>query len=189
MPTLGVPADMIPKLLDLFAAESALPVSQFVGPGGPVGAATGPKPMTQADIDLGRQIFMGAKALTKGGPACIACHQVPGVPALGGGRLGPDLTGAYGRLGGQAALTTWLGAPASNTMKPVFATRALTPEEAHALVSFLKATGARGGAAPASMGNFVLLGLLGMTIGLMVFDFAWKKRFRAVRRPLVRGAQ
>ncbi len=184
MPTLGVQPAMVGALIDLIAAESALPRSQFAGA---ATAGAGPRLMTPEDVETGRRIFMGSKLLTKGGPSCISCHQVRGVAALGGGRLGPDLTGAYARLGGQAALTSWFSSPASVTMKPVFATHPITPDEAHALVSYLKVAGARGGTASSSMVNFVLLGLLGMAIGLVVIDLAWNKRFRAVRRPLVRG--
>ena len=186
MPTLGVQPDMIASLIDLLAAESALPVSQFVGAGGAAGGA-GPRPMTPADADLGRKLFMGQLSLTKRGPACLSCHQVRGIGALGGGNLGPDLTGVYARLGGQVALTSWLGSPASVTMKPVFAQHPLTEDEAHALVSYFKVAGARGGSARNSMVNFVLLGLIGLAVGLVIVDLAWKNRFRAVRRPLVRG--
>jgi mono/diheme cytochrome c family protein len=184
MPSLGVQPDMVNALIDLITAESALPRSQFAGAGA---AGAGPRVMTPADVEAGRRIFMGAKLLENGAPSCIACHQVRGVAALGGGRLGPDLTGVYARLGGQIALTSWLNAPASVTMKPVFEDRAITADEAHALVSYLRVAGARGGSAPSSMVNFVLLGLLGMAIGLVVIDLAWNRRFRAVRRPLVRG--
>lgn len=187
MPTLGVQPDMVNALIDLIAAESALPRSQFAGAAAAGGA--GPRLMTPADVDLGRRLFMGDRLLTKGGPACISCHQVRGVAALGGGRLGPDLTGVYARLGGQAPLTSWLESPASVTMKPVFKDHPITTDEAHALVSYLKIAGARGGTAPASMVNFVLLGLLGMSVGLVIIDLAWKRRFSAVRRPLVRGEQ
>jgi mono/diheme cytochrome c family protein len=185
MPTLGIAPEVIDALIDLIAAESALPRSQFIGAAAAGGA--GPRPMTDADVALGRKLFMGSKLLAKRGPSCISCHQVRGVGALGGGRLGPDLTGVYARLGGQAALTSWLGSPASATMKPVFEGRPITPDEAHALASYLKVAGARGGSAAPSMVSFVLLGLLGMAVGLVVLDLAWNKRFRAVRRPLVRG--
>lgn len=185
MPTLGIAPDMIDALIDLIGAESALASSQFVGAAAAGGA--GPRPMTAADVALGRQLFMGSKLLAKRGPSCISCHQVRGVGALGGGRLGPDLTGVYARLGGQTAVTSWLGSPASATMKPIFQDKAITPDEAHALVSYLKVAGARGGSASPSMVSFVLMGLLGMAVGLVVLDLAWNKRFRAVRRPLVRG--
>lgn len=189
MPTLGVQPDMVNALIDLLAAESALPVSQFAGAAAAGGAGAGPRLMTPRDVERGRTLFLGQVRLTKGGPACVSCHQTRGIGTLGGGRLGPDLTGVYARLGGQAALTSWLGNPASVTMKPVFATHPITPDEAHELVSYFKVVGARGGAAPTSMFNFVILGLIGMAGGLFVFDLAWKNRFRAVRRPLVRGEQ
>ena len=37
--------------------------------------------------------------------------------------------------------------------------------------------------------TFLLLGLGVAAAGLAVFDGAWHKRFRAVRRPLVKGQQ
>ena len=111
---------------------------------------------------------------------------------LGGGRLGPDLTRVYERLSGRKTLAAWLAAPATPTMGAVFKNHALTPEEILPLVAVFE-QGARNGGEDDSSAliTFLLFGLGGAVAGLVVFDTAWKRRFRAVRAPLVakrRGA-
>ena len=61
-------------------------------------------------------------------------------PALGGGRLGPDLTNVYERLKGRAALSAWLMAPGTETMQPIFKNHPLSAEEIHALVAYFEST-------------------------------------------------
>src|SRR3989337_709452 len=56
-------------------------------------AGWGPHPGPVA----GRALFTGARRLENGGPACMSCHSVAGLGALGGGALGPDLTLAYNK--------------------------------------------------------------------------------------------
>ncbi len=56
--------------------------------------------------------FLAQQRLEAGGAACISCHSMHDVAALGGGRLGPDLTNVYERLEGRKALSAWLVAPA-----------------------------------------------------------------------------
>ncbi|MBI2893610.1 MAG: c-type cytochrome [Deltaproteobacteria bacterium] len=179
----GVTPTVVGQLIDLMRAESALERSQFAG------MASAQRPLTRADEALGRALFSGARRLEAGGPPCMSCHTVRGLGALGGGRLGPDLTGTYGKLGGQQALATWLASPPSLTMQPVFKGHPLTPDEALGLVAYLKSAGSRGGAAETSSVNFVLLGLVGSIFSLVLFDFTWRRRFRAVRRPLVTGGK
>jgi len=106
----------------------------------------------------------------------------------GGGRLGPDLTQAFGRLQGRKNLASWLLAPPTPTMQPVFRKKALRSDEILPLVAYLEAS-AKAGGADDSAGplNFFLLGLGGTAAALIVFGSSWKTRFRAVRRPLVAG--
>ena len=60
----------------------------------------------------------------------------------------------------------------------------------HTLVAFFEDRAQRGGedTSPARL-NFFLIGLGGTVLALVGFDLAWRKRFRAVRRPLVKGAE
>ena len=181
MPSLpGIDATLAGKLYDLIEAESQREKSRFEG------IQVSDRPLTEADVAKGHELFWGSEAFAAGGPACVSCHAVAGLGGLGGGTLGPDLTGAYSRLEGRKALGAWLAAPPSPVMQPLFTGHELNEDEILAIVAFLK-DAAEGGEreADSSSLTFILLGI-GVCAGLLVvFDLAWRNRFRAVRRPLV----
>lgn len=183
MPTLpGMNPTLAAALLDLIGAESKLERSQFVG------LQISDQPFTAQEIALGRTIFLGRQPLANAGPPCLSCHTVGGLGGLGGGRLGPDLTRVYERMGSRRNLATWLSAPATATMQPLLRGRALQPSEVLAITAFLEDEAKRGGeAGTVPLLNFFLLGLGGAVLALWAFGAIWKGRFRAVRRPLVRG--
>jgi hypothetical protein len=131
-------------------------------------------------------MFLGNQRLANGGPSCVSCHSVNGIGVLAGGKLGPDLNAVFERLNGRKGLATWLSAPATSTMQAVFQDHPLEAEEILPLVAFL----ADMAVAPPESGQaatliFTLLGLAGTAVALVLFDAVWRKRFRAVRRPLV----
>jgi mono/diheme cytochrome c family protein len=181
MPSLpGIDATLAGKLYELIEVESAREKSRFEG------IKVSDRPLTEADVTAGRELFMGTADFAAGGPACVSCHTLAGIGGLGGGKLGPDLTGAYSRLEGRKALGAWLAAPPSPVMQPLFIGHELNEDEILALVAYLKAAAEQGEreADSASL-TFILLGI-GVCAGLLVvFDLAWRNRFRAVRRPLV----
>ena len=181
MPTIsGMDKARAEALLNMIDAESKLAKSQFAG------LQISDRPFTAADVAQGRDIFLGNRRLANGGPNCISCHTVRGLGGLGGGRLGPDLSRVYERLQGRKNLGAWLFAPATPTMGPVFRKQALKPEEILPLVAFFEDAAKKGGQdEPVGLLNLFLIGLGGAVIGLIAFDAAWKRRFRAVRRPLV----
>lgn len=182
-PIVGMTREQAEAILDLIAAESALEASQFAG------LDIGDEPFTAADIDLGRRLFRGDTRLANGGPSCLSCHTVAGLGGLGGGRLGPDLTRVYERLQGRKNLASWLLAPATVTMQPVYAKASLTNEEILPLVAFLEEE-ARTGKEDSTTAQvvFLLLGLAGAVVGFVVADTVWRGRLQGVRRALVRGA-
>jgi len=148
------------------------------------------RPFTSHDIAQGRAIFLGERTLVNAGPVCISCHTVKGNGALGGGRLGPDLTRVYERLQGRKNMAAWLFAPATPTMSSVFKQHGLKPEEILPLVAFFEDSARRGGQDDsAARLNFFLLGLGGAALGLVVMDAAWKHRYRSVRRTLVENSR
>jgi len=181
MPTVpGMTIDRAMNLLDLIEAESVLDKSQFAG------IQISDRPFTAEDIATGREIFLGIQRLTKRGAACVSCHSVNGIGVLAGGKLGPDLNAVFERLNGRKGLATWLSAPATPTMQAVYKDHPLDSEEILPLVAFF----ADKAVAPPESGQaatliFILLGLAGTAAALVLFDITWKKRFRAVRRPLV----
>ncbi len=176
----GLDRTLALKLVKLIAAESALERSQFAG------LQISDRPLTAADAKLGEELFRGAKPFANGAPVCVACHTVSGIGGLAGGRLGPDLTHAYDRLEGRKALSAWLAAPPSPVMQPVFREQALESEEILALVAYLKRSAESGEpVAAATTLEFLLAGFGGSAFLLLLFDFLWRKRYRATRRPLI----
>ena len=181
MPMLpGMTRERCENLLDLIGAESQLAESQFKG------LQISNQPFTDADRAKGRQIFRGRKRLEAGGAACIGCHSMHDLSALGGGRLGPDLTNVYERLKGRQALSAWLVAPATETMQPIFKKHPISRDEIHALVAYFEASAGESPAQPASSRMALLLmGLLGAVAVVFGFDAVWKRRFDGVRQRLV----
>ncbi|HYL81226.1 MAG TPA: cytochrome c [Candidatus Acidoferrum sp.] len=182
MPTLpGMTPARAGELLDLLEAESkqATPAA--------AGAAVSDKPFTPQDVALGRDLFLGIRPLAGRGPACGSCHTLGTLGGLGGGLLGPDLTRVYERLGGRKAVSAWLGAPATPTMQSVFRNKPLKPEEVLSLLAAIEDAAPRAPAPAGPSAGFLLLGFGGMALGLVGLQVSWRRRFRAVRRPLVRG--
>ncbi len=171
------------KLLDFIDAESTLPESQFMA------VEVDMDPFTPQDVLDGKDLFTGVKpfegtpADKKGGPSCISCHSMQGLSALGGGRLGPDLTIYFKD---RVSLSGWLGAPTSKTMQPIFKDKPLTKDEIRALVAYFESTAGSSPAEPTV--NRVALMLLSLALAavlLSALDAIWKRRFHSVRRTMV----
>ena len=158
-------------------------------------AASGKKAMderafTGADVERGKEIVLGSRQLAGGGAPCISCHTLHELPGLGGGRLGPDLTRSYQRLGGRSSMSTWLASPPTPTMQAAYRAHAFTPAEITSLVAYFESAAKQDAANPAPaqarpVVTFLLIGLGGSLAALVFMDEFWRKRFRAVRRPLV----
>jgi mono/diheme cytochrome c family protein len=185
MPTInGMSSDLAQALLKMLDAESKLPKSQFAG------TQLSDRPFTPADVVLGQMIFTGNHRLANAGPPCISCHTVRGAAALGGGRLGPDLTRVYERLQGRKGLGAWLAAPATPTMTSIFKKQALKPEEILPLLAFFESAAKGGGQDDSNASlTFFLLGMGGAGLGLLAINTAWRRRFRGVRRSLVENSR
>ena len=159
------------------ASENAAPVDE-------------PEPFIAADIAAGEDFFTGATSLRNGAPACNSCHTTVELGGWGGGALGPDLTQAYTRLGGRAALAGWLAMPASAIMQPIFGEQKLTKEEIHALVAFLQKESETGADAAAPVtASFLGAGVIAAIALLALFGLLWKGRYTATRIPMVEKAK
>ena len=134
------------------------------------------------DAESGRVLFIGGAQLANGGPACISCHNVAGVGALSGGTLGPDLTNVHERYGeaGLAAALTGLPFP---TMRGVYEEKPLTDDEAANLFAYF-AQSSQGTSEQVNL-SFVLIGLGGFLLLMLLFQLIWRKRLLGVRKPLV----
>jgi len=185
MPTVsGISRARAQALLDLIEAESKLEKSQFIG------LQISDRPFTPQETAAGWDLFKGKNRLANGGASCVSCHTVKGAGGLGGGRLGPDLTRVYERLQGRRGLAAWLLSPATPTMQSLFRTKPLQTEEILPLVAVLEDVAKKGGEdTSTAQFNFFLIGLGGAVLGLVFFDAIWRRRFRAVRRPLVHGEE
>jgi mono/diheme cytochrome c family protein len=172
------------RLLDLIDEESAKEESEFKG------IQISSEPFTARDVAAGRAIFLGTRKLADGGSACISCHAMHDLPALGGGRLGPDLTKVYNTLQGREKLANWLSAPATETMQPIFKNHPLKADEIHALVAYFENAASHPVSDPATgRVMFLFLGLAAATGLMFGFDAVWKWRFRGVRQPLLQSAK
>ena len=119
----GVTPEMAKALLDMIEVKSKLPKSSLAG------VSISEQPFTANDVLTGTQIFLGKRKLSQGGPPCVSCHTLGSIGGFGGGRLGPDLTLVYQRLGGRKSLGAWLSAPATPTMQSVFRNHSLQSSE------------------------------------------------------------
>ena len=181
----GMSLERAQGLLDLIEAESALDKSQFAG------VQVSERPFTSKDVQRGREIFLGTRKLTAGGPACVSCHSVKGIGVLAGGGLAPELSAVYERLSGRKGLATWLSAPATTTMQSVYENQPMdaTADILPLLAYFADLAQDPPESSQASTLIFILLGLAGAAAALMVFDVLWKGRFRGVRRALVESSR
>ncbi len=171
-------ADHVSGLATGTAPDTAPDTAPTSVPDGVPTTTVPPEPPVAGDADRGRELFVGSNRLDRGAPGCASCHVAGDVGNLGGNGLGPDLTGVYGRLGGEAGLTAWLANPASKTMMPVFADRPMTDQEIADLVAFLADT--PNSERPSYSADWLLMaGLAGLGMLLIGMAIAW----RGMRRP------
>ena len=169
----GVDRAMAEALLDYIASASK-------GGTGAAGA-NALKSFTAADIALGRALAQGSKTLANSGPPCESCHRFAGA----GGKLGPDLTREFDRLGGRKGVSTWLSAPPTPTMRAIYGGHSIKPAEIDALAAFLESQ-PKETADGTGRWFLGLMGLGGCAIALVLMNAAWGWRFRAVREPLTK---
>ena len=175
MPNLSITSEDAADILAFIELES----------GGPLEPQTVEEPVLisiEGDPQVGENLFVGATQLHNGGPACISCHSLSDVGVLGGGTLGPNLTNVAARYG-EAGLTAALQSLPFPSMKAIFDDQPLTDEEvAHLGALFIETD------SPASVSldyRFVLIGLGGLIVLLLLSQLIWNKRLRGVRKPLV----
>lgn len=136
----GVTYDGVMPAITTLSDEQIAAVSAYVA--GLAGAADDvPEPELIADpatgdAGTGKSLFLGAAVFDNGGPACAGCHAAGSFDHLGGGGLGPDLTGMYTKFGGATGVAAALAAPPSPTMTPLFADHPLTDGEIADLTAF-----------------------------------------------------
>ncbi len=142
---------------------------------------------TPGDAAQGRDIFTGSMPLKNGGAACISCHNVNGIAALGGGAVAKDLTESYSNLG-EAGLTSVLKTTPFPLMKVIYEVRPLEDDEVADLVAFLGETAdiqqPTAGQSPLA---FIMIGIAGLLLILIIIKTIWRGRLSGVRQSLVKG--
>ena len=148
------------------------------------------RPIAAGDAEAGLRLFTGKTILSRGGTACITCHDLQGVGLFGGGTLGASLTAANIKYR-DPELIAILQNPNFPTMNSVFVTRPLTDEEIVQIFALLQATKQANPTAAVAPGpvdlKFPLLGFGLLVLGLAGMNRAWKGRLRGVREALVNG--
>jgi mono/diheme cytochrome c family protein len=141
-----------------------------------------PSQLPSGNSIIGRDLFTGSMHFENEGPACIACHSVTGIGALGGGVLGPDLTRSYKKFG-EYSITTILTDFPFPVMNPLFSDHSLTPQEqAHLIAFFQQSVTER---PTEAVGKLALLAGAGAAGLLLLMHLIWRRRLRAVRQRLV----
>jgi len=154
-------------------------------PSAPAAAGQAASAPVQGNPAIGKDLFTGVTRFQNGGPPCMACHSVGGIGALGGGQLGPDLTGAGAKYGGAAGLNAFVAGSPTPTMKAVWSRQPLTTEESASVVAFVGQAEVTQRPAEAvwQLGGLAALGLV---VLLAVAGLRWRNRLRnGVWRPMV----
>jgi mono/diheme cytochrome c family protein len=134
----------------------------------------------------GERLFTGLVHFRNGGPACISCHSIAGLPFPNGGTLGPDLTHAYKKLGPtgtQSAIQTLY----FKVMTQIYSAHPLFPDEQADLMSYLQQAESR----PQSGWDTQILLLAAVVLAVIfvgITGFLWRDRVRSVRRAMVERA-
>jgi mono/diheme cytochrome c family protein len=174
----GMSRERAETMIDFIESQSKLDKSWFSD------LPVSDRPFTADDVARGRDLFAGRIPLTNGGPACMACHTADGVE---GGKLGPELTKVYERVGGRSPLTARLWTVVTPTMHPIYQQHSLQDEEVLPLVAYLENTAREGverSAAPSM--RFLLLAVGGTVVGLCAVSTLWGRFSRLGADPLPR---
>ena len=136
--------DEMPPFDDLTDAEVeavlTFVMDAFVSSATAPAATTARETIDPGSAEIGKDLYLGRQRLRNGGPACAACHTAGTHGNLGGNGLGPDLTDLYSRFEERTA-TAVRNAP-SPVMRPVYAEKPITDEEAgHLLAFFIQTAG------------------------------------------------
>jgi cytochrome c2 len=181
MPDLGLSSTDIASVLAYITLQSGGAAATKGTAAAPVAA------LPPGDAGSGREYFVGGQRLKNGGPPCMSCHSISGIGALGGGTLGPDLTDAYSKYGGNAGLESFLSSVPTPTMSAVWTKDPLTPQEIADLTAFIK-EGAITERPAGAIATLALLAVLALIVLIIIAAFYWRRRLLGVRIPLVRRA-
>jgi cytochrome c2 len=182
MPDLGLSSGDVDAVMAYIALQSGSAKANAKGATAPVAA------LPPGDGAVGRELFVGGARFKNGGPPCMSCHSISGIGALGGGTLGPDLTDAYRKYGGDAGLASFLSSVPTATMSAVWTKQPMTPQEIANLTAFVK-EGAVSERPLDAIAKLALMAAIGLVIIVLIGAMYWRRRLRGVRIPLVNRAR
>ena len=173
MPNAGLTDDEVLAVMAFLGADETIPAQ----PGGETTL-----PIIKGDPEQGEKLFLGTLGFQNGGPSCLSCHSVSDSGYLGGGTLGPDLTDVHERYGDQGLTAALMTLPFPNMQGP-FSDKPLTEDEVAHLVAYFIQTGEQETSQPNLI--FVMLGVIGIIVLIIVSHLIWRRRLSGVRKPLV----
>ena len=145
--------------------------------------------IAKANVENGRELFMGYAHFEHEGPPCMGCHNVGENGFLGGGALGPDLTNVSNERSDVELVSIlsnnrWFKSP---VMEPIYNQHPLTESEQADLIAFMKASVGE----PETDRELLVLGVsILLTVGAaIVLGFIYRNRLRSVRRAMVNKAE
>jgi len=122
------------------------------------------------EATLGKEYFEGTRRFSKGGPACITCHNVTNDDLIPGGKFSTkDLTAVYDRMG--ESIKDWLQAPGFPAMETSYSNHPLSESERVNLTAFFKYANAKTG-----YDLFYIGGGVGLAGILILISLLWMKR-------------
>ncbi len=126
----------------------------------------------EGDPAIGEDLYTGKQRLSNGAPPCISCHNVGNPGALGGGTLGPTLSGKEGFI-----MDVWINSSATPVMGSMFSKKPITAEEAQHVQAFVAQVSSQ----QTTDGRPKLLigGVVGTIILLIIFAGIWSGRYRS----------
>ena len=177
MPNLGLTDSDVASLVAYFESLDS---------GGTTAPTTSAITLPAGDEERGKAFFMGTMRFENGGPACMVCHSVAGIGALGGGNLGPDLT-TSGYIASDAAFATFISAPSTQTMGAVWVNTPLTEQEQADLYAFLSKASITQ-REPSALTQIAMLSGGSAIVLIALAQVWWRKRLAGVRKPMVARA-
>jgi mono/diheme cytochrome c family protein len=175
MPDLGLSSSDVEAVLGYIAQQSG------GAAGGASSAAQAPAVAFPAgDSVRGRELFVGGARFKNGGAPCMSCHSISGIGALGGGTLGPDLSGAYQKYGGTEGLEAFISGLPTPTMNAVWSRNPLTPQEIADVTAFIKEASVAERPLN-SIGRLAVLAVIGLIIIGAIIGTVWRRRLLSVR--------
>ena len=142
--------------------------------------------ISESTIQEGLDLFVGKTRFQEGAAACNSCHHVNTDAVMTGGALAKDLTAAYSRLTGPG-IRAMINAPPFPMMRTAYEGKAITEEEASALIAFLQSADREAGSQEIKNYGSTMLyaGLAGIAVLLGFFSIVGMRSTKnSINQPL-----